>query len=145
MTQPTELREKIEQIVEDGHRWGRSSRTVTDAIIALPELQQALALAEQVGRLAKVCKACGGKGKEMHRLYLKPDKGWYDEYVDCPTCRGSKVVPLEPGDVDIVKWVKAITTVLADEESGKGWGPDVTMVGVLLDALSGVRVKEGGK
>ena len=29
----------------------------------------------------------------------------------------------------------AIKEVLADEESGKGWGPDVTMVGVLKEAL----------
>ncbi len=31
----------------------------------------------------------------------------------------------------------AISRVLADSESGKGWGPDVTMVGVLRDALNG--------
>ncbi len=134
-----ELREKIARIITNGKLADASAHQMTDAILALHELQQALALAGQVGKLEKPCGNCGGEGTLLNCDYSRHN---------CPTCHGSKTVPLEPGDVDIVKWVamlknvqaalkaRILTHVSFSEESMEDLVSEIEE-----DALAGVRVK----
>lgn len=94
----------------------------------------ALSLLDQARKLRKVCPdaGCGGKGYRH-----ATDKEYFDHgrtTIECDTCHGTGTLPIEPGDVDIVKMVNAMNKCV------NGPGCEFCDGCVIEQALSGLKV-----
>jgi hypothetical protein len=145
-----EVREQIDAIIFDLEmnttKWKTRDEAV-NAILALPPIATALEMAEDLGKLERVCQECGGVGdivtvydpKLFDRIVM--GHGRVEEGYTCPTCHGAGVVPA--GKVDVVKLVEALTFV--EEAAGQYWSCPAELSNRADEALQGLRLKTAQK